>query len=353
MSTGTMARDGARRVDTTLVRVLAVVLIANSHLESLWPRPWMAGDGLLGNSLFYAMSGFGLAASAEARGLPAFAPWYARRLLRIYPALWIFLGVTLILALPSTNHALLLGRISRAAFIWPTAFGFIGMIVPIYAVIYVVLRIDRAWALHAAMALAAAAYAGLYAWQRGAWAGMTRLQLGNLPASLYWALAVFLVAFGAWMARHLNRVGPGRPRHLALAAALFVIYVLSKLAMVRGHGAAAFPVLHWCMPLVVYAFVRGLSDPALVARLRARARLWRALATGAEITLEVYIIHFSVAEHPWMARLRFPLNLAVFWAVVLPLAWALARVAAAVSRPLGAWLARPRQWDPTTQDRRG
>src|SRR5262245_5871015 len=71
----------ARRVDTTIVRVLAMLLIANSHLEALYPRPWLAGDGLLGNSLFYVLSGFGLAASAEARGLAGFGPWFARRLI--------------------------------------------------------------------------------------------------------------------------------------------------------------------------------------------------------------------------------------------------------------------------------
>src|SRR5215831_9694789 len=79
----------ARRVDTTLVRVLAMVLIANSHLEALYPRPWLAGDGLLGNSLFYVLSGFGLAASAATRGLPGFVPWYTKRLVRIYPSLWL------------------------------------------------------------------------------------------------------------------------------------------------------------------------------------------------------------------------------------------------------------------------
>jgi peptidoglycan/LPS O-acetylase OafA/YrhL len=326
-----------RRVDTTLVRVLAAVLIANSHLEALWPRPWLAGDGLLGNSLFYVMSGFGLAASAEARGLQGFAPWYGRRLLRIYPPLWIFLIATL----PWTHPALLREAFTRQAFIWPTPFGFIALIVPLYALIYVVLRIGRGGALAATMALAVVAYAGVYVWQRGAWEGMPRLLLGNLPGSLYAALDVFLVTFGAWLGRRLPGAGPGRPRQLAAAAALFVAYVALKLAMVRGHGVAAFPLLHWCMPPLVYLLVRGLSAPGLIAPLRARPRLWWALAAIADITLEIYIVHQRVAEQPWMtARLRFPVNLAVFWVLVLPLAWVLARAAGAISRPLAARLAR-------------
>src|SRR5262249_39759191 len=137
-----------RRVDTTLVRVLAMVLIANSHLEALYPRPWLAGDGLLGNSLFYVLSGVGLAASAAARGLPGFVPWYARRLLRIYPSLWLFLVGALLWTRPPD----VLGSITLRAWIWPTAYGFIAIIVPVYALVYPVLRAQTARAAKALMA---------------------------------------------------------------------------------------------------------------------------------------------------------------------------------------------------------
>ena len=47
-------------MDTTALRVLAIVLIANSHLEDLYPFRPLAADGLIGNSLFFMLSGLGI-----------------------------------------------------------------------------------------------------------------------------------------------------------------------------------------------------------------------------------------------------------------------------------------------------
>ena len=75
----------AGRLDTALVLCIACVLIVNSHLEQFWPQSFLAVDGLLGNSLFYLMSGFGIGSSLLSRSQRCI-PFLARRLVRIYPA---------------------------------------------------------------------------------------------------------------------------------------------------------------------------------------------------------------------------------------------------------------------------
>ena len=45
------------RANTTAPMAIAAVLIANSHLERFYPHPWVAGDGLLGNALFFFTAG--------------------------------------------------------------------------------------------------------------------------------------------------------------------------------------------------------------------------------------------------------------------------------------------------------
>ena len=77
-------------MDTTALRVLAIVLIANSHLEDLYPFRQLAADGLIGNSLFFMLSGLGIALSPRT-GNSGFFEWYRRRLSRIYPGLWLTL----------------------------------------------------------------------------------------------------------------------------------------------------------------------------------------------------------------------------------------------------------------------
>ena len=64
---------------------VACGLIVNSHLEQYWPRAMFAVDGLLGNSFFYLLSGFGIGASLFRRP-QGFGTFLIRRLVRIYPA---------------------------------------------------------------------------------------------------------------------------------------------------------------------------------------------------------------------------------------------------------------------------
>ena len=64
MTAPTAAADAPRR-DTTLMRALGALLVANSHLEHFYPFAWLAGDGLVGNSFFFLLAGFGLEQSAR------------------------------------------------------------------------------------------------------------------------------------------------------------------------------------------------------------------------------------------------------------------------------------------------
>ena len=69
------------------LKSVATILITNSHYDKIWPSSAMAIGGLLGNVLFFAVSGFCL---YEIKG--SFLRWYGKRFLRIYP---IMIGYTL------------------------------------------------------------------------------------------------------------------------------------------------------------------------------------------------------------------------------------------------------------------
>ena len=70
-----------------LLRALACILITNSHMESVYPNKIFANGGLLGDVLFFALSGFLLYAKEQ----PVFFKWYYKRLKREYisrPGSW-------------------------------------------------------------------------------------------------------------------------------------------------------------------------------------------------------------------------------------------------------------------------
>ncbi|HID69269.1 MAG TPA: hypothetical protein EYP35_02140 [Desulfobacterales bacterium] len=64
------------------LRIFAIVLIINSHLYEMWPIPQMAFGGHLGNSIFYLLSGYGLALSNNRKKLPILQ-WYKVRFVKV------------------------------------------------------------------------------------------------------------------------------------------------------------------------------------------------------------------------------------------------------------------------------
>ena len=74
--------------DTQLLRAIAIVLILNSHMDNYYPIHQLATGGAIGNSIFFFLSAFGLSLSQK-KIRKTFSAWYASRISRIYPSVWI------------------------------------------------------------------------------------------------------------------------------------------------------------------------------------------------------------------------------------------------------------------------
>ena len=125
------------------------MLIANSHLEGLYPHAWMAADGFIGNSIFFLLSGYGITLSLLGRQ-QTFVQYYVRRILRIYPALWLAEVVF---------HFLLRGFWKSAGWqdyfgflVYPTAYGYVRQIMVFYVFFFLLRPWLRAGTLFALMA---------------------------------------------------------------------------------------------------------------------------------------------------------------------------------------------------------
>lgn len=111
-----------------VLKCVAVLLVLNSHFDSLYPIPALGTGGSLGNGLFFAVSGFCL--------WPVFgnfATWMWKRIKRLYmPTL-----LMTFLMLLTTSRGFL--KLSNAFFIfvWPTMFWFVGGITVFYVLYYI------------------------------------------------------------------------------------------------------------------------------------------------------------------------------------------------------------------------
>ncbi len=115
----------------TVLRFIATCLITNTHYDTVYPISGLAVGGLLGDVLFFVVSGFVLAIPTT----KGFFSWYGKRVLRIYPA--IVAGVVFYLL---TGYKALGNWFE--AFVFPTFFVFTAAIILLYIPFYFVNKID-------------------------------------------------------------------------------------------------------------------------------------------------------------------------------------------------------------------
>lgn len=111
------------------LKAIAAILITNAHYADIWPIPSFAFGGHLGNCIYFFLSGFCLYNIKE-----SFPRWYAKRIVRIYPALWIVNIVDLLAGRTSVSGFLAIVH----CFLYPTWFHFVGSIMLLYILYYVI-----------------------------------------------------------------------------------------------------------------------------------------------------------------------------------------------------------------------
>jgi peptidoglycan/LPS O-acetylase OafA/YrhL len=309
---------------------LAALLVANSHLESFYPHPWLAGDGLLGNSIFFFLAGFGLTSSDQTASRTTVG-WWWRRIVRLYPA--VILATVGLGLLGEGEWRTVKLRDYITTVIWPTRFTFVQMVMPLYAILFVLVRLKRFSAYPIAIAMAALIYTAAYM----ADVSLTLHQpmhLSDRPLLIHatsYLAAMLLGACIAWR-RPLSAVAS--TLSAIMTVVVFNAYVAAKYFMVTGRGVQYYPALHLMTLILCVGLFDLLTAEPVLAWLRKNNSVWRATKFVAALTLEIYVVHVYVVDDAAVAAIPFPLNLGIFWALTLPTAWAVGKAAAWARRSL-------------------
>lgn len=117
-----------------VLRAFAAILITNSHYGIVYPISAIASGGLLGDVLFFAVSGFCLTDIKE-----NFPKWYLKRIFRIFPALWIITFVYVLFGIYAVGDITEFMKM----FIFPTNYHFIASIMLIYILYYYVMKLEK------------------------------------------------------------------------------------------------------------------------------------------------------------------------------------------------------------------
>ena len=109
-------------------------MITNSHFGNIWPVSGFSAGGLLGNVIFFAVSGF-LLYNIKTN----FLKWFPKRFFRVYPALAIFTTLTVIVGQYPLNSF----KDAFKLFVYPTNYIFLVWLLICYCIFYFVAYTDR------------------------------------------------------------------------------------------------------------------------------------------------------------------------------------------------------------------
>jgi hypothetical protein len=282
----------------TFLKALAACLITNSHYTGIYPTDLIANGGLIGDVLFFAVSGYCLYQVKK-----PFAMWYGKRLVRCYVPVIVMTAVYLLLGCYTTEeHGLLWW------FVYPTCYHFVASIVILYIPYYFIMCSERIRnRLPVLMGLIAAVYLLLYltVYDRSYY------HIDNVREPMIRFLFMESMLLGAWFRRNDEkfRCASLRKRKVTTVVVTLIIicYFASKLLFARIPALSPFqPVNQLLIFCLLWSLLRWAA--AWDVQLEAMPR-WIKVCVEfiAARTLEIYVVQYVLID---LIRplLGFPLN---------------------------------------------
>jgi peptidoglycan/LPS O-acetylase OafA/YrhL len=307
------------------------VFVVNSHLESFYPNPAFAGDGLIGYSLFFFVSGLGLTLSSK-KQLRSFRDYYWRRFIRIYPTLWLLTIPPLIIK--SIIHAQRPIPFFHQNFVdylynylWPTENTFVGPLMVCYVILYLLLR-------HRPQKTILIAILALLAPLIGIWLMTHSLgrDMGSHPVGWWlWRIAFLqILLLGAWLSFHLPESKSLTKRRLFLDGAAFLvilcIYIFLKYAFNTGHFSDFYPLLFFIVAGMLWPLFRISCNPHLNEILLPRNPTGVLINLLGTCCLEIYFVQDLLISWHWLSSRTFPFNILLLWILLIPSAYLAERI---------------------------
>ncbi len=297
------------------LRVLAILLVLNSHLDKLYPISALATGGAAGNGLFFIISGYCLSLRSN------FSHHMARRIVRLYPGVLISVCIQALLGMKT------LGSLSDFVrqYIWPTAFWFVGAIILFDALIWWLdkLNFTSHMGLFTAVMLILYFAAYIFIVDKTKWS-VEDPGLATPSQCFKLIYCFYIYALGYCIKK---RGFPQQPRCrrmmlFTLTAVMFVGFFAFKLILVKWPVTMSFQFLTQFM-VVAFAFgalLCAIGFELVYVNLLGQ-RLRKIITKFSTVSLEMYLVQFPVIS--LSAALPFPVNTLVVLAVTITLAFML------------------------------
>lgn len=295
----------------TFLRALATCLITNAHYTGIYPTDLIANGGLLGDVIFFAVSGYCL---YNVKG--NFFSWYGKRVWRCYLPVVLITALYMILGFYTlSQHSALWW------YVYPTYYHFVASIVVLYVPFFVVMKID---ALRRRIPLLMLGIGLVYLLVYVFFYDKSFYHIDNVREPFIRFLFMECMLLGAYVrqndAKYRNHFSWWYP---IVTALLLVGYFASKLVFSRKAELASLQILN---QFVIFALLFFLlkTFAGLDEKLEKTPKaLKKILSFLASITLEIYVVQYVLIDLIRDLNLMFPINWLCLTALILVSAFVL------------------------------
>lgn len=280
----------------TVLRALAACLITNSHYTGVYPTDIIANGGLLGDVIFFAVSGFCLFNVRQ-----AFPAWYGKRIARVY--LPVLIATVIYFALGFYAFG------GNQGFLWwfvyPTGYHFVGSIVLLYIPFWFVGKIEKlrnnlGWLMVAVGVIYLAVYIFLY--------DKSYYHIDNVREWMIRFLFFESMLLGAYFKKNQEKYQNKFHWWLPIVTiGMSVVYFASKLLFSRYASYSSLQIINQFLIFALLFFIFWLLA-SLDAKLENMPMIFKKIISFiAAMTLEIYVVQSVLIEliRPYLS---FPLN---------------------------------------------
>lgn len=285
----------------TFLRALAACLITNSHYEGVYPTEIIANGGMIGDILFFAVSGYCLYNVRYDLSPKGFMKWYGKRIWRIYPPMLIVTAVYMLAGYYSLED-----NTALWFYVFPTAYHFVASIMLLYIPFFFIVKPEALKSrIPAVMAMLAAAWLTVYltVYDRSTY------HIDTLREPMIRFLFMESMLLGAWFRRNDSRLRDKFKGAYILGAAISAAaYFAAKLILTKYPEYAPFQLMTQLtvFALLIFLFLIFCGLDGKLEMLP--APLKKCISFISDLTLEIYLVQRYIITLITDMHLTFPIN---------------------------------------------
>lgn len=287
----------------TVLRSLAAVIITNSHYTGVYPTDLIANGGLCGDVIFFAVSGFCLTNIKQ-----KFPKWYLKRIIRIYPIIWIITITYILLGFYTFD-----GWTIEEYFLYPTYYHFVASIIILYIPYFIIIT-NKTFSNNIPKVMITLFIVQIVVYVLFYDKSMYHIDVVREPMIRFLFFQSMLL--GAYFRKNDEKYrNKNRAINWMILSTIFVIYFGSKLSFSKLEMLSYYQIIN---QLILFLFLyyalkcfAGIDDKLEILPIKIK----NIMGYIAKITLEIYVVQYVII--PRLSYIAFPLNWLVITAIII------------------------------------